>query len=97
MSQRCTLPQHSCTTHCPVCSNPIAAEIEVSQQCSLRKHAVTHVPMHALSLLIALLEGGNSCVQRAIGDYFKSHKRSSFIRVAHETLLDSMLPNIPSA
>jgi hypothetical protein len=28
-------------------------------------------------------------VQRAIGDYFKSHKRSSFFRVAHETLLDT--------
>jgi hypothetical protein len=28
---------------------------------------VTHVQMHALSLLIALLEGGNSGVQRAIG------------------------------
>ena len=50
---------------------------------------VTHVQMHALSLLIALLEGGNSGVQRAIGEYFKSHKRSSFFRVAHETLLDT--------
>jgi hypothetical protein len=28
-------------------------------------------------------------VQKAIGDYFKSHKRSSFFRVAHETLLDT--------
>ena len=37
---------------------------------------VTHVQMHALSLLIALLEGGNSCVQRAIDDYFRSHSES---------------------
>jgi hypothetical protein len=45
--------------------------------------------MHALSLLITLLEGDNVGVQGVIGDYFISYKRSSLFRVAHETFLDT--------
>ena len=42
-------------------------------------------------LLITLLEGSNEGVQKCIADYFASHKRSGFFRVAHETLVTTKL------
>jgi len=53
----------------------------------LCSHDSVGVQRQALSLLIALLEGANEGVQNAITVFFKTHKRTSFFRVAHETLV----------
>ena len=45
--------------------------------------------MHAIALLITLLEGANRSVQGTIESYFKLHTSSSFFRVAHQTLLET--------
>jgi hypothetical protein len=39
VSRRCALTQHSSKTLCPSIAELIAAEIEVSERCELRRHS----------------------------------------------------------